>query len=70
MPTESHSELADLPDDFYELTIEEVRNLYKDLQQHRSELENTPLTTAAQREEINKQVMINHLYATLFDIGS
>lgn len=66
MPTESHSELTDLPDDFYELTIEEVRNLYKDLQQHTSELENTPLMTAAQREEIDKQVMsyrLNYLYA-------
>lgn len=58
MPTESHSEMTDLPDDFYELSIEEVRSLYKDLQQHRSELENTPFMTAAQREEIDKQVRL------------
>lgn len=56
MPTESHSELADLPDDFYELTVEEVRKLYKDLQQHRSELENTPLLTSAQQQNIAKEV--------------
>lgn len=56
MPTDSHSELTDLPDDFYELTIEEVRNLYKDLEQHRAELENTPLVTSAQREEVDRQV--------------
>lgn len=56
MPTDSHCELADLPDGFYELTVEEVRRLYRDLQQHRSELENTPLLTSAQQQEINRQV--------------
>lgn len=57
-PDNIQDELNDLPDDFYELTIEEVRKLYHDLQQNRIELENTPLITAGQRELTEKQVML------------
>lgn len=54
-PDDTEDELEDLPNDFYDLTIEEVRKLYHDLQQHRLELENTPLITANKREENIKQ---------------
>ncbi|CAG9793879.1 unnamed protein product [Diatraea saccharalis] len=54
-PEHSHEDLDDLPDDFYELTIEEVRKLYHDLQKNRLELENTPLITTSKKEEIQKQ---------------
>lgn len=53
------NDLEDLPDDFYELTIEEVRKLYKDLQQQRLKLENTPLMTSTKREEVEKEVIFN-----------
>ncbi|XP_072947378.1 tether containing UBX domain for GLUT4 [Epargyreus clarus] len=48
-------DVCDLPDDFYELTIEEVRKIYHELQQKRIELENTPLITADKREELQLQ---------------
>ncbi|KAJ0178277.1 hypothetical protein K1T71_006100 [Dendrolimus kikuchii] len=53
-PEAFEDEMEDLPDDFYELTIEEVRKLYNDLQQQRLSLENTPLITASKRDEIVK----------------
>lgn len=49
-------DIDDLPDDFYELTIEEVRRLYHDLQQHRISLENTPLLTSTKQKELEEQV--------------
>lgn len=55
-PEISMEELDDLPDDFYELSIDEVRKLYKDLEQHRLELENTPLTISSKKEELEAQV--------------
>ncbi|KAM3966275.1 tether containing UBX domain for GLUT4 isoform 1-T2 [Aphomia sociella] len=54
-PDEMEAELEDLPNDFYDLTIEEVRKLYHDLQQQRLQLENTPLLTATKRNENIKQ---------------
>lgn len=54
-PDTQEDEIEDLPDEFYELTIEEVRKLYNDLQQHRLQLENTPLITSVQREVTDKQ---------------
>ncbi|CAH0398754.1 unnamed protein product [Chilo suppressalis] len=54
-PETAYEELDDLPDDFYELTIEEVRRIYHDLQKNRLELENTPLLTTSKKEEIQKQ---------------
>ncbi|XP_063828194.1 tether containing UBX domain for GLUT4 [Ostrinia nubilalis] len=54
-PEEALEELDDLPDDFYELTIEEVRKLYHDLQQNRLELENTPLVTASKKQALEQQ---------------
>ncbi|XP_026730511.1 tether containing UBX domain for GLUT4 isoform X2 [Trichoplusia ni] len=54
-PDSMDDEIDDLPDDFYELSIEEVRRLYHDLQQHRIELESTPLLSSSKREEIEKQ---------------
>lgn len=50
-------ELQDLPDDFYDLTIEEVRKIYHDLQQQRQQLENMPLMTSTQKGEIERQVI-------------
>lgn len=49
-------ELSDLPDDFYELSIEEVRKIYTDLQQKRMEFEEIPLVTSAKREQLEKEV--------------
>lgn len=57
-PDHVQEELDDLPDDFYELTIEEVRKLYHDLQQNRLELENTPLLTASKKQSVEQQVNI------------
>ncbi|KAL4707690.1 hypothetical protein ACJJTC_014871 [Scirpophaga incertulas] len=56
-PEDSFTELEDLPDDFYELSIDEVRKLYHDLQQNRIQLENTPLLTATKKEENEKQML-------------
>ena len=56
MPGDTEDELNDLPDDFYELTVEEVRKLYSELQQRRLELENNPLLTSSQRDVFDKQV--------------
>ncbi|VVC86743.1 unnamed protein product, partial [Leptidea sinapis] len=50
---EAQDELSDLPDDFYELSIEEVRKIYHELQQKRMEMENTPLMTTSKRAELN-----------------
>lgn len=55
-PNEAQEELEDLPDEFYELSIEEVRKLYYDLQQQRVCLENSPLLTSTKKEELEKQV--------------
>lgn len=55
-PDEIETELEDLPNDFYELTIEEVRKLYHDLQQDRLVIESSPLMTAKQRLELEEQV--------------
>ncbi|CAH0584307.1 unnamed protein product [Chrysodeixis includens] len=54
-PDKRDEEIDDLPDDFYELSIEEVRRLYHDLQQHRIDLESTPLLSSSKREEVEKQ---------------
>ncbi|CAH2039607.1 unnamed protein product, partial [Iphiclides podalirius] len=54
-PDEMEDELQDLPDDFYDLTIEEVRKMYHELQQRRLELENTPLMTSTQRNDVENQ---------------
>ncbi|XP_073947189.1 tether containing UBX domain for GLUT4-like [Choristoneura fumiferana] len=55
IPEGSDEEMEDLPDTFYELTVEEVRRLYSDLQNQRLDLENTPLITASKKEELAKQ---------------
>lgn len=54
-PDGNEEELSDLPDDFYELTIEEVRKIYHELQKRRIELENTPMLTSTKREEFAQQ---------------
>ncbi|XP_013190543.2 tether containing UBX domain for GLUT4 [Amyelois transitella] len=54
-PDVTEEEFGDLPDDFYDLTIEEVRKLYHELQKNRMELENTPLIPASKKEEMDKQ---------------
>ncbi|XP_059054017.1 tether containing UBX domain for GLUT4 [Achroia grisella] len=63
LPDVIEDEPEDLPNDFYDLTIEEVRKLYHDLQQHRLELENTPLITANKRQEDVKQTSQQKLLA-------
>lgn len=55
-PDIEEDEISDLPDDFYELSIEEVRKMYHELQQRRIELENTPMLTTTKRDEIAQQV--------------
>lgn len=55
-PEEIEDELSDLPDDFYELSIEEVRKIYHDLQEKRMEFEETPLLTSTKREQLEKEV--------------
>ncbi|KAJ2944380.1 hypothetical protein O0L34_g18382 [Tuta absoluta] len=54
-PEEKQDETMDLSDDFYDLTVEEVRKLYRDLQQQRMEMENSPLLTAEKRDEVTKE---------------
>lgn len=54
-PETFEHEMEDLPDEFYDLTVEEVRKLYSDLEQHRISLENMPLLTASKRDDIEKQ---------------
>ncbi|KAJ9592777.1 hypothetical protein L9F63_015555 [Diploptera punctata] len=39
----------DLPDDFFELTLEDARTVYRDLKKRRHELEDAALVTSAQR---------------------
>lgn len=53
-PNENEDEFADLPDDFYDLTIDEVRKMYHELQQRRIDLENTPMLTSTKREELEQ----------------
>lgn len=50
----------DLPDDFFELTVEDARVLLRDIKRRRAELEDAPITTSAMRElEASKQVLNN-----------
>lgn len=67
-PDEIEQELEDLPDDFYDLSVEEVRRLYSDLQKQRAQLENAPLMFASHNAEIQKEVGI--LYCTLLLVGT
>ncbi|KAJ8716097.1 hypothetical protein PYW08_013382 [Mythimna loreyi] len=60
-PDSVEEDIDDLPDDFYELSIEEVRRLYHDLQQHRISLENTPLLTSSKQKEIEQQASLQKL---------
>lgn len=57
-PDEIEQELEDLPDDFYDLSVEEVRRLYSDLQKQRAQLENAPLMFASHNAEIQKEETI------------
>ncbi|XP_046995086.1 tether containing UBX domain for GLUT4 [Schistocerca americana] len=50
----------DLPDDFFDLTVEDARILLRDIKRRRAELEDAPITTSAMRElEASKQVLNN-----------
>lgn len=64
-PDSIEEEIEDLPDDFYELTVDEVRRLYHDLQQHRISLENTPLVSSTKQKELEDQVNIKILFFNL-----
>lgn len=48
--------IEDLPDDFYTLTVDEVRRLYNDLQAARTALENAPLLTSSKKDDNVKQI--------------
>ncbi|XP_041987500.1 tether containing UBX domain for GLUT4 [Aricia agestis] len=54
-PDQNEDELADLPDDFYDLSIDEVKKIYHELQKNRIELENIPLLISSKRNEIQSQ---------------
>nr|CAD7195332.1 unnamed protein product [Timema douglasi] len=48
----------DLPEDFFELTLDDARSIYKELKKQREQMEEAPLTTSALRElEENKRVL-------------
>ncbi|PNF41431.1 hypothetical protein B7P43_G13793 [Cryptotermes secundus] len=48
----------DLPDDFFELTLEDARAIYRDLKRRRDEMEEAPFVTNAQRSlEESKRVL-------------
>lgn len=50
----------DLPDEFFELTIQDARKLFHDLKKKREDLENRPLETEAQRKlEESKKILRN-----------
>lgn len=57
-------DLNDLPEDFYDLSVDEVKKIYKELQKQRSEYENTPLLTATLRslEDDKRTLMQLHKY--------
>lgn len=61
----NHLPFSDLPDDFYDLSVTELKKLYLQLGKRREELENTPLKTATLRniEELEK-VIINYLHTS------
>lgn len=53
----NHLPFNDLPDDFYDLSVSELKKLYLELGKKRQELENVPLRTAALRNvEITEKV--------------
>nr|CAD7458861.1 unnamed protein product [Timema tahoe] len=48
----------DLPEDFFELTLDDARSIYKELKKQKEQMETAPLTTRALRElEENKRVL-------------
>ncbi|PSN41239.1 Tether containing UBX domain for GLUT4 [Blattella germanica] len=48
----------DLPEDFFDLTLEDARAVYRDLKRKRAEMEEAPLTTSAQRSlEESKRIL-------------
>lgn len=57
-----HSE--DLPDDFFDLTIDDAKKLLKDLKRQRLDLENGKLATSAMRrlEDSKKQLRLLNQY--------
>ncbi|XP_066994374.2 tether containing UBX domain for GLUT4 isoform X3 [Anabrus simplex] len=52
----------DLPDDFFDHTVEDVRSLYRDLRRQRAELEDNPFTTKAMRDLNEAKRILNHLH--------
>ncbi|KAF5269989.1 hypothetical protein FQR65_LT05788 [Abscondita terminalis] len=52
---------ADLPDDFFELTITDAKKLLKDIKKRRMELENAPLQTNAARNLLKSTQQLSHL---------
>lgn len=55
---------SDLPDDFFELTIDDAKKILRDIRRKRHEMENTQLTTSAYKnlEEQKKQLRLLNRY--------
>lgn len=55
----NHLPFSDLPDDFYDLSVTELKKLYLQLGKRREELENKPLktTTLKNVEEMEKVIV-------------
>ncbi|XP_022917520.1 tether containing UBX domain for GLUT4 [Onthophagus taurus] len=64
LETAQNVRTEDLPDDFFELTIEDAKKLFRDIKKRRMELENSPLMTSALRnlEESKRQLNVMNRY--------
>lgn len=52
----------DLPDNFFDLTVEDAKALIRDAKRQREELEEAPLATGAQRELESNKSTLNKLH--------
>lgn len=52
----------DLPDNFFELTVDDAKALLRDAKRQREQLEESPLTTNAQRELVRNKATLNKLH--------
>lgn len=51
----------ELPDDFYDLTVDDAKVLLRDVKRYRKELEEAPLLTTAQRQLNQEKRTLNQL---------
>lgn len=52
----------DLPDDFFELTLEDARAIYRDLKRRRAEMDEAPLLTNAQKSLDESKRILNQIH--------